>query len=99
MANIHRAKIHTIESLAPGAKYHFQWNNPPFGVISYFAVANPMTPSGPHGVTHGTVEMGKVTTHRTQDNYNEKQPSWNAFDIVNTGSEATGVDIYQTWVD
>lgn len=99
MANIHRAKIHTIDSLAPGATYRFQWNNPPAGVIAYFVFPNPKTPVGQHGVTHGTVEMGKVTTHRTEDNYNEHEPSYAAFDIVNTGASATGVDIYQTWVD
>jgi hypothetical protein len=99
MANVHRTKIHTIESLAAGAKYRFQWNNPPAGVIAYFVVPNPKTPSGQHGVTHGTVEMGKVTTHRTKDNFNEHEASYSAFDIVNTGDEATGVDIYQTWLD
>jgi hypothetical protein len=99
MANIQRAKIHTIESLAAGSKYHFKWNNPPAGVIAYYIVPNPPTPSGQHGVTHGTVEMGKVTTHRTKDNFNEHEARYSAFDIVNTGDEATGVDIYQTWLD
>ena len=96
---IHRKKIHSIESLAPGKKHRFQWNNPPAGVIAYYVVPNPATPSGQHGVTHGTVEMGKVTTHRTKDNFNEAQPSFAAFDIVNKGDAATGVDIFQTWVD
>ena len=57
------------------------------------------TPSGQHGVTHGTVEMGKVTTHNTEDNYNAHEPSYVAFDVTNTGDEATGVDIFQTWLD
>ncbi len=99
MANIHRAKIHTIESLAPGAKTRFKWKNPPAGVIAYFIFPNPKTPSGQHGVTHGTVEMGKVTTHNTEDNFNEHEPSYVAFDVTNTGDEATGVDIFQTWLD
>lgn len=99
MATIHRSKIFTIESLAPGAKTRFQWNNPPAGVVAYMAIANPKTPVGQHGVTHGTVEMGPITSHRTKDNFNEHEPSFVAFDVRNTGSEATGVDIYQTWVD
>ena len=99
MATIHRSKVHTIESLAAGATYRFQWNNPPAGVIAYFIVPNPKAPSGQHGVSHGTVEMGRVTTHRTKDNFNEHEPSFAAFNIVNKGDEATGVDIYQTWVD
>lgn len=99
MATIHRAKIFTIESLAAGAKTRFQWNNPPAGVIAYFVMPNPPTPSGQHGVTHGTVQMGPITTHRTKDNFNAHEPSFVAFEVTNTGHEATGVNIFQTWVD
>lgn len=99
MATIHRAKIYTIESLAPGATWRFQWNNPPAGVVAYIAFPNPKPPTGQHGVTHGTVRMGPITTHRTEDNYNAHEPSYVSFEITNTGNETTGVDIYQTWVD
>lgn len=96
---VHRSKIHTVASIAAGAKHRFQWNNPPAGVIAYYIVPNPPTPSGEHGVTRGTVEMGRVTTHRTKDNHNAHEASYAAFDIVNTGDGTTAVDIYQTWVD
>ena len=61
MATINKQKIGSVASLAAGATYNFQWNNPPWDtVLGYFAY--PVTPhvSGPHGAANGTVEITKV---------------------------------------
>lgn len=45
MATIHTQKIGNVASMAPGATYNFQWNNPPWDtVLSYFAYPDPPQP-------------------------------------------------------
>jgi hypothetical protein len=98
MANIHSQKIGDIETLAAGATYHFQWNNPPWDTtLSYFAYPVPAHASGPHGTASGTVEITKITCTWIRDNYNSDSKRVN-IDIKNTGSSATGFSLYQSWI-
>jgi hypothetical protein len=98
LATIHTQKIETVASLAAGATHHFQWNNPPWGtVLGYFAYPDPPAASGPHGTSQGTVEITKVTCTYQRDNYNGDK-KYVKIDITNTGSSATGFDLYQSWI-
>jgi hypothetical protein len=98
MATIHKAKIGTVASVDPGATTNFQWNNPPQAtVLGYFAYANPPTPSGEHGSKQGSVEIVRVihTLIKKNDGPNVERVN---IHVKNTGSIATGFDLYQSWI-
>jgi hypothetical protein len=98
MATIHKAKIGSVESLAPGSTKNFQWNNPPEAtVLGYFAYADPPAGQGPHGSSQGDVEIVRVTHTLIKDNYNGNVERVNIY-VKNTGSAATGFDLYQSWI-
>jgi len=98
MATIHVQKIGSVASLAAGDTYNFQWNNPPWDtVLSYFAYPEPPTPSGPHGSSSGTVEITRVTCRWLKDNYGSDKKHVNVY-VTNTGSKATGFELYQSWI-
>jgi hypothetical protein len=96
MASFHRSKIKTFESIAPGSTVNFTWNNPPGGLVSYVAVPDPPTASGPHGTSSGRVEVTRWTHTYTKDNYNGNSSSVTVY-VKNSGSNATGADVYQNW--
>jgi hypothetical protein len=99
MATIHKAKIGSVASLAAGATYTFQWNNPPWDtVLDYFAYPTPPTPSGPHGATSGEVAVTRVRCFWKRDNYGDDK-KYVSIEVRNTGSLTTGFDLYQSWID
>jgi hypothetical protein len=98
MATISMQKIGSVASLAAGATYAFQWNNPPWDtVLSYFAYPVPPHVTGPHGAASGTVQITKITCTWLRDNYGGDKKHVN-IDIKNTGSAATGFDLYESWI-
>src|SRR5262245_55089483 len=93
----HQDKIGTVASLAAGATTTFTWNNYPQNTwLSYFAVPDPPAASGPHGTKTGSVQVVKVVCTYQRDNYNGDK-RYVKIDIKNTGTAATGVDVYQAW--
>ena len=97
MATINKSKIGTM-NVAGGATATFTWNNYPQGtVLSYFAEPEPPAASGPHGVSTGSVEITRVITTYTKDNYNGDKRNVK-IEVKNHGSSATGVDIWQSWI-
>ena len=98
MATINTQKIGDVATLGPGATYHFQWNNPPWNtVLGYFAYPDPPAASGPHGTSSGSVAITKVTCTHLRDNYNGDK-KYVTIDITNTGTHATGFDLYESWI-
>jgi len=98
MATIHTQKIESVASLAAGSTHHFQWNNPPWDtVLAYFAYPVPPHASGPHGTASGTVQVTKVECTWLRDNYNGDKKHVN-IEIKNTGTSATGFDLFQSWI-
>lgn len=98
MATINTKKIGSVTSLAAGATTNFQWNNPPWGtVLGYFAYPVPPTASGPHGTASGSVQITKVECTWLRDNYNGDKKHVN-IDVKNTGSAATGFDLFESWI-
>jgi hypothetical protein len=98
MAAINSKKIGSVASLAAGSTYDFQWNNPPWDtVLAYFAYPVPPTASGPHGVSTGSVQITKVECTFQRNNY-EGDKKYVRIDIKNTGSAATGFDLYESWI-
>jgi hypothetical protein len=98
MATINMSKIGTVASLAAGSTYHFKWNNPPWDtVLGYFAVPDPPAASGPHGTSQGVLEITKVECTFLRDNYNGDKKHVDIY-IKNNGSNATGFDLYQSWI-
>lgn len=96
MATFHTSIIKSVDSLDAGKTYKFTWNNPPGTIISYTATADPPTPSGPHGTTHGQVEVTRVLRTYTKDNYNSNSSSATIY-IKNTGEGPTGFHLRQNW--
>lgn len=98
MATIHTEKIGHVASVAPGATHHFGWKNPPWNtVLGYFAYPVPPSPSGPHGAATGSVAVTRVTCTYVIDHYNGDRQQVTV-DVLNTGSEPTGFDLYQSWI-
>ena len=98
MVTIHVAKIGNVASLAAGAIYHFQWNNPPWNTaLSYFAYPVPPAATGPHGTRRGTVTITKVECTWLRDNYNGDSKHVDIY-ILNSGGEETGFDLYESWI-
>lgn len=98
MATIHKAKIGTVQSLAPGSTTNFQWNNPPQAtVLGYFAYADPPAGQGEHGSAQGSVEIVRVihTLIKKNDGPNVERVN---IHVKNTGSIATNFDLYQSWI-
>jgi hypothetical protein len=98
MATIHKAKIGTVQSLAPGSTTNFQWNNPPQAtVLGYFAYADPPAGQGEHGSAQGSVEIVRVihTLIKKNDGPNVERVN---IHVKNTGTIATGFDLYQSWI-
>jgi hypothetical protein len=98
MATIHKAKIGTVSSLAPGSTTNFQWNNPPQAtVLGYFAYADPPPGQGEHGSAQGSVEIVRVvhTLIKKNDGPNVERVN---IHVKNTGTIATGFDLYQSWI-
>ena len=62
-------------------------------------LGDPVPPgvTGPHGAASGTVEITKVTCTWLRDNYGGDKKHVN-IDIKNTGSGATGFDLYESWI-
>jgi hypothetical protein len=99
MATIKKAKIGTVENLAPGSTKNFQWNNPPQAtVLGYFAYADP-PPSGegPHGSSQGDVEIVRVAHTMIEDNYSGPTERVNIY-VKNVGTVPTGFHLYQSWI-
>ena len=98
MATINFEKIGSIASLAVGATYHFQWNNPPWATaLSYFAYPVPQAAVGPHGASNGTVTITKIECTYLRNNYDGDAKHVDIY-ILNSGSEETGFDLYQSWI-
>jgi hypothetical protein len=98
MAETHLMKIFTVPSLAAGATFNLIWKNPPLNtVLSYFAYPVPPTAKGSHGTSHGTIEITRISATHDRDNYNGDR-SHVQIDILNSGTEPTGVDVWQSWV-
>ena len=98
MATINSQKIGSVASVNPGSTSHFQWNNPPWGtVLGYFAYPVPQAASGPHGSHTGSVQITSVTCTHIRDNYNGDK-KYVSIEILNTGTEATGFDLYESWI-
>jgi hypothetical protein len=98
MATIHKAKIGSVQSLGPGSTTNFQWNNPPQAtVLGYFAYANPPAGQGEHGSAQGSVEIVHVihTLIKKNDGPNVERVN---IHVKNTGTSATGFDLYQSWI-
>jgi hypothetical protein len=98
MATVNKQKIGSVASLAAGATYNFQWNNPPWDtVLGYFAY--PVTPhvSGPHGSANGTVEITKVECTYIRDNFNGDK-KYVTIAVKNTGSATIGFDLWESWI-
>ena len=98
MASFEVKKIGTVASLEAGHTYHFRWNNPHWNsVLAYFAYPVPPSASGPHGTSSGTVKIAKIECTHLRDNYNGDKTHVDIY-IENTGSAATGFDLYQSWM-
>jgi hypothetical protein len=98
MATINMKKIAGLASLAAGSTHEFQWNNPPWGtVLGYFAYPDPPAASGEHGTSSGTVQITKVECTWLRDNFNGDKKHVN-ISVKNTGAQATGVDLYESWI-
>jgi hypothetical protein len=98
MATISTQKIGTVASLAAGSTTSFKWNNPPWGtVLGYFAYPVPPTASGPHGTSSGTVQITKVSCTWLRDNYNGDKKHVD-IEIKNTGTAATGFELWESWI-
>jgi hypothetical protein len=98
MATIHKSKIGSVENLAPGSTFNYQWNNPPQAtVLGYFAYADPPPGQGPHGSSQGSVEIVRVVHTLIKKNDGPNVEHINIH-VKNTGSSATGFDLYQSWI-
>ena len=98
MATINQQKIFSNVSLAAGATSTFTWKNYPQNTaLSYSAIPIPPTAAGPHGTSTGTVEITRVVVTYTRDNYNGDHRRVD-IDVKNSGTHATGVDIWETWL-
>lgn len=98
MADTHLMKIFTVPSLVPGATFNLIWKSPPWDtVLSYFAYPVPLAANGSHGTAHATVEITRISATYDRDNYNGDR-SQVQIDILNSGAEPTGVDVWQSWV-
>lgn len=98
MATTHTQKIGSVATLSAGATFDFQWNNPPWDtVLAYTAYPNPPHASGPHGSSSGTVEVTRVAITYVKDNFNGDSKRVHIF-VKNSGSSATGFDLWESWV-
>jgi hypothetical protein len=98
MATLSSKKIGSVASVAPGATHTFVWNNPPWGgVVSYVAFPVPPNPSGPHGAASGRVAVTRVEFVSVIDHYNGDSKQAHV-DVLNTGTESTGFDLFENWV-
>jgi len=98
MATINKQKIGTIASVGAGSTAHYQWNNPPWDtVLGYFAYPVVAPASGPHGTRNGTIQVTKVTCTHLRDNYNGDK-KYVTIEIHNSGTDAVGVDIWESWI-
>ncbi len=98
MATINKVKIGSVASVAAGATAQFQWNNPPWNAaLSYFAYPDPPAASGEHGTRTGSVQITKVVCTYKRDNHNGDTSNV-VIHVKNTGSQATGFDLYQSWI-
>lgn len=98
MATINKQKIGTLNNVAGGGTATFQWNNyPQQTVLSYCAIPDPPTASGPHGTSSGTVEITRVIVSYTRDNYNGDKRNVK-IEVKNHGGSATDVEIWQSWI-
>lgn len=98
MATIHKQKIVSITSVAANATHRIQWNPPWDTVLGYFVFPVPPPASGAHGKRTGVVAITKVscTFVRHNDKADEK---FVLIDIKNLGTDATGFDLYESWID
>ena len=98
MATINQRKIFSIDSLAAGATGTFNWKNYPENTtLAYFAMPVPPPASGPHGTSTGSVEITKIVVTYTRDNYNGDHRRVD-IDVRNTGTHATGFDMWESWI-
>jgi hypothetical protein len=99
MANeIQQEKIYSKTGLAAGASQTITWKNPPQQTpLSFWAAANPPTAAGPHGTSHGAVEITAVVHHYDRDNYNGDRHSVD-ITVKNVGATVTGYDVWMTWL-
>lgn len=94
---INRAQIGQRKEIAANGTSLFKWNNPPSGVVSYFATASPDTPSGPHGTNSDLIGIVSVRHMWTKDNYNGEKKQVQV-EVKNYGNEPAGYVMWQTWV-
>jgi hypothetical protein len=94
---INRVQIGDRQTIAANATETFRWNNPPSGLVSYFVVASPSTPSGPHGASGSEVSITSVRHNYVKDNYNSDK-EWVEVDIKNHAAKEGGYTLWQTWV-
>ena len=99
MANdIQQEKIYSRTGLAAGSSQTVTWKNPPQETpLSFWAAANPPGAVGPHGTSHGAVEITDVVHHYDRDNYNGDRHSV-AITVKNVGATVTGYDVWMTWL-
>ena len=98
MATINQQKILSVASLGAGATTTFTWNNyPQQTTLSYCAIPVPPSAQGPHGTSTGQVQITRVEITYVRDNYNGDKRHVEV-DVKNTGSHATGVDLWESWI-
>ena len=83
---------------AAGTSQTVTWKNPPQETpLSFWAAANPPGAPGPHGTSHGAVEITGVVHHYDRDNYNGDRHSVDIA-VKNVGATVTGYDVWMTWL-
>ena len=99
MANvIQQQKIYSKTGLTAGSSQTIAWKNPPQETpLSFWAAANPPAAAGPHGTSHGAVEITAVAHHYDRDNYNGDRHSVE-ITVKNVGATVTGYDVWMTWL-
>jgi hypothetical protein len=94
---IHHTQIGERREIAANGTFTFRWNNPPSGLVSYFALAAPAPAVGPHGTSSCEVGITSVRHTYTKDNYNSDSEHVE-IDVKNYGDAKAGFTMWQTWL-
>ena len=98
MATIDQKKIFSVASLAAGATATYTWKNYLENTtLTYWAVPVPEQAVGPHGTSHGSVAITKINVIYNRDHYNGDSRRVE-IDVHNTGTHATGFDMWESWI-
>lgn len=98
MATINQQKIYSHTGLAAGASVTYTWKNyPQHTTLTYFAEPVPPAASGPHGVATGIVEITRVVVTYQRNNYEGDHRNVEIH-VKNSGTQATGFDLWESWI-